>query len=152
MSETRQFVETPIGSFGRAILFGMTLLLISSFGVALLLNPDPRGFGTHQQLGLPPCTFRLLFGYPCPGCGMTTCFAHFVRGQFREAVRANLVGTILASVSALLIPWSLWSLYRGRLWMVSDPVRFAAVLTFSFAGLSLLVWMSQLIAQFGFRF
>ena len=34
--------------------------------------------GTHQQLGLPPCNFVTLTGYPCPACGMTTSFALLV--------------------------------------------------------------------------
>ncbi len=27
------------------------------FVIAWLLKPDPRGLGTHEQLGLPPCPF-----------------------------------------------------------------------------------------------
>ncbi len=140
-----------MGRIARATLLGILLFLVAGFGVALSLDPDPRGFGTHQQLGLPPCTFRLLFGFPCPGCGMTTCFAHFVRGQFGDSVRANPAGAILATVSALLIPWSLWSLYRGRLWMVSDPVKFTGFLAFSLAGLIVLVWFYRLSLPFFFR-
>ena len=145
MSETRQSVETPVGSVGRATLLGTASFLIVGFGIALLLNPDPRGFGTHQQLGLPPCTFRLLFGYPCPGCGMTTCFAHFVRGQFVEAARANLSGAVLATVCVLLIPWCFWSAYCRRLWMVSEPVTVAGVLAVCLAGLCVLLWAVPLI-------
>jgi hypothetical protein len=127
-------------------LLGTALFLVVGFGVALLLNPDPRGFGTHQQLGLPPCTFRFLFGRHCPGCGMTTSFAYFVRGQFVEAVRANAAGTVLAAVCVLLIPWCLWSAFRGRLWMISDPAPVVAVLFVSLSSLIVLVWAARLIA------
>ena len=140
MFSSRQFVEAPIGSTGRATLIGTALFLIVGFGIAGLLNPDPRGYGTHQQLGMPPCTFRFLFGRPCPGCGMTTCFAYFVRGQMLEAMRANLAGVVLAFVCALLIPWCLWSAYRGRLWMVSDPLPFVATLFISLSSLIMLLW------------
>ena len=151
MLQTVPSDEASIGRIARATLLGILLFLVAGFGVALSLDPDPRGFGTHQQLGLPPCTFRLLFGIPCPGCGMTTCFAHFVRGHFGDSVRANPAGAILATVSALLIPWSLWSLYRGRLWMVSDPVQFTGFLAFSLAGLIVLVWIYRLSVPFLFR-
>jgi hypothetical protein len=57
--------------------------------LARLLSPDPRGYGTHLQLGLPACGFLALTGLPCPACGLTTCFAHLARGQLALAVRAN---------------------------------------------------------------
>ena len=145
MSITRHCDEASIGSTGRAILLGIAFFLIAGFVVALRLSPDPRGFGTHQQLGLPPCAAQLVFGFPCPGCGMTTCFSHFVRGQFVEAARANLAGAVLAAVCSLLIPWCLWSALRGRLWMVSDPVTFGGTLVISLSGLAVLIWAARLI-------
>jgi hypothetical protein len=140
-----RIVEAPIGRAGRASLLGIAIILIVVFTVALLLNPDPRGFGTHQQLGLPPCTFRFLFGRPCPGCGMTTSFAHFVRGQFAQSVHANPAGAIVASVCLLLIPWCLWSARRGRLWMVSDPVPVVAAVLVSLSTLILLIWVVRIV-------
>ena len=86
----------PVARSGRWLLFGWSLFLISGFTLAWNLEPDPRGFGTHQSLGLPPCTFRALFGIPCPGCGMTTSFSHLVRGNVVQASRANIGGVLLA--------------------------------------------------------
>ena len=57
-----------------------------------------------------------------------------------EAMRANLAGVVLAFVCALLIPWCLWSAYRGRLWMVSDPLPFVATLFISLSSLIMLLW------------
>ena len=145
MLSTRQQFEAPMGRVGRATLLGTMLFIIAGFGLALWLNPDPKGYGTHQQLGLPPCSFRLLFGYPCPGCGMTTCFAYFVRGQFNEALRANSAGFVLAAVCFLLIPWCFWSAVRGRFWLVSDPVPYVTSLVISLSGLIVLVWAARLI-------
>jgi len=148
MSDFRQSIGTPVGHVGRAILLAMAVVLTIGFGIATLLNPDPRGFGTHQQFGLPPCTSRLLFGVPCPGCGMTTCFAHFVRGQFADAARANPAGALLAAVCALLIPWSVWSAVRGRLWMVTDPVTVAGVMMVTIGGVTLLLWVARMSSHF----
>ncbi len=146
MSDIRQPVEAPVGNGGRAALLGIAFFLLVGFGFAYSLNPDPRGYGTHQQLGLPPCTFRLLFGRPCPGCGMTTSFSHFVRGQFVEAARANLAGTLLAAVCSLLIPWCLWSARIGRLWMISDPVEVGGILSICLATVTVLIWLARVIA------
>ena len=145
MSALDPSYETPVRTYGRAALLGIASFLTGVFLVALLLSPDPRGFGTHQQLGLPPCTFWLLFGYPCPGCGMTTCFSHFVRGHLVEAARANLAGVILATVCALLIPWCLISAMIGRLWLVSDPVSVGGSLMIGLSSLTVLLWVVRLI-------
>src|SRR5260370_8203293 len=69
---------------------------------------------THTQLGLPPCNFKVVTGLPCPSCGMTTSFALLVHGDFRNSLRANAVGTLLAIFCLAFIPWSLFSAVRGR--------------------------------------
>lgn len=72
--------------------------------VALWLDPDPRGVGTHEQLGLPPCTTQLLFHIPCPFCGMTTAFSLMVHGQPAGAFYcqpAGAVGFVMGALVAL---------------------------------------------------
>ena len=80
----------------RAIALGIALLPLALMFVASRLEPSSRGLGTHQQLGLPPCTTRLVFGIRCPACGMTTSWAHFVRGQWQTSAAVNLGGFLLA--------------------------------------------------------
>ena len=92
-------------------MIGLGLLV--PLAVACLLIPDPSGRGTHQQLGLPPCTIVAVFGKPCPTCGMTTSWAHVVRGQVREALRANVAGAALAVLDLLAVPWLWISAARG---------------------------------------
>lgn len=149
MSITRHYDEAPVGSTTRVTLLGIAIFLIMGFGVARCLSPDPKGYGTHQQLGLPPCASQWLFGYPCPGCGMTTCFSHFVRGEFAQAARANVAGAVLATVCMLMIPWCLWSARRGRLWMVNDPVPVFGTLVISLGGLAVVLWVVRLIGVIG---
>src|SRR6185312_12826777 len=66
-----------LGKATRAWLAAFALALASMLVVARGLEPDPRGFGTHTQLGLWPCAFRATTGRSCPTCGMTTSFAWF---------------------------------------------------------------------------
>lgn len=96
------------------------MVLAVPFGVARRLEPSPLGMGTHQQLGLPPCTFRLVVGKRCPSCGMTTSWAHVVRGQVVSALRASVSGTLLAALGAGVCVCSLLSAMRGR-WVVAPP-------------------------------
>src|SRR5204863_10072293 len=75
------------------------LLLVGSLGalvifvvLALWIRPDPRGFGTHEQLGLPACKMMEWTGIPCPGCGVTTSLALFGRGRFFAALHNQPLG------------------------------------------------------------
>lgn len=110
-----------IGWKVRLLLIGWSLFLIMGFGVAIQMKPDSRGFGTHQQLGFAPCVIRNRFSFPCPSCGMTTSFSHFVRGEIRQSAQANTSGLVLAIVCLVMIPWSWISVYRKQLWLVSNP-------------------------------
>jgi hypothetical protein len=104
----------------RILLLAFALFLGILFVLASKLEPDPRGFGTHTQLGLLPCAFRVLTGRPCPTCGMTTSFAWFVRANLTQSWRANPSGSLIAGLSLLLIPWLLFVAVRARPW----PFRF----------------------------
>lgn len=111
----------PIGPLLRAGLLAWSVFLVAGFCVSARLQPSPQGFGTHQQLGLPPCAFQSRFQVPCPSCGMTTSFAHFVRGQWRRALSSSVTGFCLALVCAVQIPWCWINLRRRSLWLVRRP-------------------------------
>lgn len=132
--------DRRLSPWARTVLVGIAVFLSAGFGLARSLEPDPRGYGTHQRLGLPECTIQSWFGRPCPGCGMTTSFAHFVRGNWRASAQANPAGLWMAAGCLALIPWCVVSAIRGRWWGVDDPWPPAAVMAASWGGLSLLVW------------
>ncbi len=76
----------------------------------------------------------VLFGIPCPTCGMTTAFAHAVRGQFIPAFHAQPAGLVLALLTALTALASASVLLTARVWTVNwyriSPVRVGAMLVF----------------------
>ncbi|QDU39914.1 hypothetical protein Mal4_42680 [Maioricimonas rarisocia] len=145
-SKNSQFVEGyPLVRASRVLLLAWSLFLIAGFGLAFWLDPDPRGYGTHTRLGLPPCSLRILFGIPCPSCGGTTAFAHFVRGQWIAAVEANVAAFVLAVTCATMIPWCWYSAWRGRLWKVTDPSMALLSLLLVLAGVSAVQWLVWLI-------
>ncbi len=119
-----------------ASALGIVLVLM----VARRLEPSPSGMGTHEQLGLGPCTFMSLFGKPCPSCGMTTSFAWFVRGQFLEAARVHPGGALLAASSLVLVPWLLVSAGLGRSWGTQSIYKPITWLVLAILAISLLAW------------
>jgi len=112
-------LRTPrLKAWVRVCLVLLAALLCGGFALAAYLNPYKDGRvwyeGTHQQLGLPTCSFKHATGLPCPTCGMTSSFALFVRGDVVNSLRANAAGTVLAVLFLIVIPWSIVSSLRGR--------------------------------------
>ncbi len=105
-----------LGRPTRAWMAVLALALVVVMVVARTLTPDPRGFGTHTQLGLWPCAFKAATGTPCPTCGMTTSFAWYARGEVARSWGANPAGVGLASTCVILVPWLLMVSARGRPW------------------------------------
>ena len=96
------------------------IVLGALLAAAAWTTPDPRGYGTHEQLGLAPCSFRTWTALPCPSCGMTTAWAYVVRGRLARAVGVNLAGAALALASLACAPWLAWSALRGE-WPLRRP-------------------------------
>jgi hypothetical protein len=144
------------GAAVRGALAGIALGLLIVFGIALWLDPyeadgTARRWATHRQLGLPPCTFFMVTGVPCPACGMTTSFALLVRGDLANSVRANGVGTLLAAFGLLLIPWSLVAAFTGRTLFIRSMERALTLIVIGFLGLMLLRWMFVLATMWLWR-
>jgi hypothetical protein len=127
-------------------------LLLAIIGLAALmlvatarsLAPDPRGYGTHEQLGLGACGFTRLTGWRCPTCGMTTAWAHATRGDFRAALAANGGGAVLLILTVIAAPWLLASAAAGR-WLGGRPSA-GVLLWIGGAGLMVTVldWLRRL--------
>lgn len=100
------------------MLFGLAGAIVLT--IAVILPPSGSGHGTHQSLGLPPCSFLTVTGVPCLSCGMTTSFAHTVRGELPSAVAAQPFGTFLAVMTMVLVPIFFAGALSGR--SVSRPI------------------------------
>jgi hypothetical protein len=102
-------------------------LLVAAAGLAGLLllarklEPDPRGFGTHTQLGLRPCAFLTVTGRLCPTCGMTTSFAWLTRGRIDRSWQANPAGCLYALLTVPLMAWLVSSA------VANEPVGFRSL-------------------------
>jgi hypothetical protein len=111
---------TPANRWVRVTLLVLTVPWLIVFAIATQLDPyktedgQPLRMGTHKQLGLPECNFKLLVGVPCPSCGMTTSFTLLAHGDVWNSLQANFAGTVLAILGLLFVPWALASAFFGR--------------------------------------
>ncbi len=120
MAEYHQNQRKEISGQLRVVLGAIGLGLVFLLAVAAVLKPSSFLIGTHQQLGLPPCSFLVLFGIPCPTCGMTTAWTLLMHGELMRALRANCGGVLLAVLAMVAAPWSMISAVRGR-WLMWKP-------------------------------
>jgi hypothetical protein len=113
-------VEREISGQFRLVLGLIGLGLAFLIAVAAYLEPSPYLMGTHQQLGLPPCSFLVIFGAPCPTCGMTTAWSCLMHGEWLRAIQANAGGVMLFVFAAAACPWLAVSAAAGR-WFIWRP-------------------------------
>jgi len=120
---------------------------LSVLAIAAWLKPAAVGFGTHQQLGLYPCTWAAILGKPCPTCGMTTAFAHAADGDLLASFTAQPFGALLAILTAATFWGGVHVATTGsrldRLYVVllqSRSLWIAGVLLLAAWGYKLLTW------------
>lgn len=103
----------PKLSFFNARLTGLVLFTPAFvvLALAVYLQPDVRGYGTHQQLGLGSCTFMDLTTFPCPLCGMTTTFTYMAHMQFVQALGTQPFGVVLFMLTVVLMLVSLAEIF-----------------------------------------
>lgn len=128
-----------------AVLFAGPLAVLIT---AATLSPSAAGHGTHTQLGLPPCGFLVYTGFPCPGCGLTTSFAHMIRLEVVGAFHANPFGILLFLCTAAMVPLALFGIVR-RLPVVDTLDRLhAEKVAIGLSILSLVVWVVKIGLQY----
>lgn len=69
-------------------ILGVGLALCA--GIVYLYAFNPAGSGFY-----PPCMFRMLTGYYCPGCGTARTLHQLLHGNLMAAVRLNVLTVIL---------------------------------------------------------
>jgi hypothetical protein len=146
--QVTQTVGKP-GRLSRELRLGTLVLGLGAAGllvVAARLEPSPLGYGTHRQLGLPPCTFVALWNVRCPSCGMTTAFAYVVRGQLGAAFRSNAGGMLLALATMLVAPWAVMSAIVGKFVIRPPGERVLVIAAIVVVTVTLVDWIGRLMA------
>ena len=94
-----------------ALCLGAPILL---FALGRWLEPDPRGWGTHEQLGLKPCFPMRHWNIPCPGCGVTTAVALAAHGAPLASLRTQPFGVVVIATALIAALWAITGHARGR--------------------------------------
>ena len=79
---------------------GVSLAAMAALALAMWLTPRSSGYGTHEELGMPPCSMLANTGWPCPTCGMTTSVSAAVHGRLSLAWKAQPFGLVLTGLLA----------------------------------------------------
>jgi hypothetical protein len=133
--------QTSLAIWQRVLLLVAGSGLLSMLIVAACLSPDPNGMGTHQQLGLPPCSMVQWFQLRCPACGMTTSWSLMMHGQPGIAFAANSGGALLALGALVSAPWMLVTAVAGRYLLAPPSQEWLVAITLSIAGVTLVDWI-----------
>ncbi|NBB84011.1 MAG: DUF2752 domain-containing protein [Alphaproteobacteria bacterium] len=107
----RAALSPRVRRLGALVVCGAIAALL---GVAGSLQPDGEGLGTHEALGMPPCSLYAYTGTPCPTCGYTTAFSHVMHGQLLAAFEVQPAGALLALLTAAAGALALCVLITGR--------------------------------------
>jgi len=126
------------------VYFALMALAGFTLTTARILSPSPNGFGTHEQLGLPPCLFFKLTGIPCPNCGLTTSFAHSARLHFYQAFITQPFGLIAFCLTVISVPFFVFLIRRRIPW--SEFIRAKSVdrLIYALIAIYLLSWIYKI--------
>jgi hypothetical protein len=100
--------------YARFIALLVAAAALAPLVIGLNLRPSADGVGTHLSMGFQRCTFLAQTKLPCPSCGMTTSFAHFVRGQWLASLYVQPGGFALALTCAALFWAALYMAVTGR--------------------------------------
>ena len=106
-------IPRPLPKSESVVLVLLVLGLLFVFGALFFgTDPDPRGHGTHEQLGMTPCSWPLAYGKPCVTCGVTTSASLLLHGRPIDSFLAQPFGMLLTLTGLVFIELAISHLVR----------------------------------------
>lgn len=137
--------ELAVYSRNDRITYSLLIALSAiTLAIARTLRPSANGYGTHQQLGLPPCAFFKLTSIPCPSCGLTTSFAHAARLHLYQAFITQPFGLVAFGLTVLGIPLCILLMQRQIAWKDAIHARGVDVVLYLLLAAYLLSWVYKI--------
>ena len=101
---------------GPALLDWVFLLgCLAILGLAFTLQPNGAGrfYVPMTKTVLPEtCMARRLFGWTCPGCGLTRSVVGMANGEWRQSIQMNPAGPLFFLMFVLQVPYRIVRLWR----------------------------------------
>jgi hypothetical protein len=131
-------------NWARLIWLMMLAGCVTIILMAWHLKPSPSGIGTHEQLGLAPCSFYLHTGLPCPTCGGTTAFVWVIHGHPWMGLKTQPFGALVALVCMALLGMSVVGIVTGGVPVVRLTWRSSFGLALAIVTLILGSWLYKI--------
>ncbi len=94
-----------------------TSIVIIVLAMVLQVRSDQRVFVSGLAAAPVPetCGMQIMFGRPCPGCGLTRSFIHLAHGDWRSSLAIHRIGWLIALLVVCQVPYRLLALWRPEL-------------------------------------
>ncbi len=90
-------------------------LALATIALSLALRYDGERVRAPGGIRLPGmCASKSLFGFDCPGCGLTRSFVALAHGDLRGAIALHAVGPAFFAFAVVQVPYRLWRRARER--------------------------------------
>jgi Protein of unknown function (DUF2752) len=106
--------QPRLGWVGRLVAGVIAAACLLVLITAARLTPDPRGMGTHLQLGMDRCGMLVSTNVPCITCGMTTSYSYLAQGQVTQSLLSQPAGTVFAVLTMMAVWVGTYMAVTGR--------------------------------------
>ncbi len=112
---------------------------------ALLGVRDERQVHLPQLSWTVPelCSYHVITGLDCPGCGMTRSFISLAHGRWLDAFHYHPLGAVLFAYLAAQVPFQAWQIFRirrGKRPLRADPLHRRLILAYFAVFLAFGLW------------
>lgn len=128
----------------------VTSIVIIVLAMVLQVRSDQRVFVSGASAMPVPetCGMQILFGRPCPGCGLTRSFIHLAHGDWRSSLAIHRIGWLVALLVVCQIPYRLLALWKPELTV--GPI-WAWIIGGAFAIALAANWVYNVVEEFSLR-
>lgn len=112
--QRKDYLPKPAARIESAVVVALCLAILALYAVLALTEPDPRGYGTHERLGLTACSWPQVHGMPCPTCGVTTAAALLLHLRPLAAFATQPFGAVLTLLGGAFVVLAARHVLRGE--------------------------------------
>lgn len=140
----------PVAVISKSTVIGWLIGLGAIFAIAVSLHYEPpRGIRVPGFAKPLPeiCNARRMFGFDCPGCGLTRSFVLSAKQQWGTAFRIHPFGTLGFAFLMALVPyrlWQGWRLHKGHAPRSTLAIELSVLA--ALGGGSMVWWIARLIS------